>query len=81
MPFADIIANLHNYDEAPFDGQAPSIYVADPWAPASQALVEWSGAKGGIPSDGTRCSRTHSLRGTVPLETNPPPRHTKTMFD
>jgi hypothetical protein len=49
MTFADIIANLHNYDEAPFDGQAPSIYMADPWAPASEALVEWSGEKGGIP--------------------------------
>jgi len=27
----------------------PSIYLADPWAPTSDAVAEWSGQKGGIP--------------------------------
>jgi len=49
MTFADIIAHLRNYDEAPFDGRAPAIYVADPWSPTSEAVVEWSHEKGGIP--------------------------------
>jgi hypothetical protein len=46
---SDIIANLRNYDEAPFNGQSPSIHVAEPWAATSVALVEWSGEKGGVP--------------------------------
>src|SRR6266849_7249580 len=50
MNLADIIAHLHDYDEAPFNGQSPSIYVAEPWAATSDALVEWSGEKGGVPS-------------------------------
>jgi hypothetical protein len=50
MNFADIIAHLRDYDEAPFNGQSPSIYVAEPWASTSDALVEWSGEKGGVPS-------------------------------
>jgi hypothetical protein len=29
MTFADIIADLRSYDETPFNGQAPSIYVAE----------------------------------------------------
>ena len=49
MNFADIITNLRDYDEAPFNGQTPSIFVAEPWAPTSDALVEWSGEKGGVP--------------------------------
>ena len=36
MNFADIIADLRNYDEAPFNGQSPSIYVAEPWAATSE---------------------------------------------
>src|SRR6266853_923166 len=35
--------------KAPFDGRAPAIYVADPWSPTSEAVVEWSHEKGGIP--------------------------------
>jgi hypothetical protein len=50
MKLADIIAHLRDYDEAPFNGQSPSIYVAEPWGPTSDALVEWSGEKGGVPS-------------------------------
>jgi hypothetical protein len=49
VTFADIIENLRRYDEEPFGGQAPTIYVADPWAPSSDATVEWSGEKGGVP--------------------------------
>ena len=49
VTFADILQNLRQYDDEPFNGQAPTIYVADPWAPSSAATVEWSGEKGGIP--------------------------------
>ena len=49
VTFADVIENLRRYDEEPFSGQAPTIYVADPWAPSSDAAIEWSGEKGGVP--------------------------------
>jgi hypothetical protein len=49
VTFADIISRLRSLDEEPFDGQAPAIYVAEPWLPTSEAVVEWSGEKGGIP--------------------------------
>jgi hypothetical protein len=49
VTFADIIARLRGFEEEPFDGQALAIYVADPWSPTSEAVVEWSGEKGGIP--------------------------------
>jgi hypothetical protein len=49
MTFAEAIENLRRYDEEPVDGQAPTIYVADPWAPSSEAVVQWSGTKGGVP--------------------------------
>ena len=49
MTFAEVVANLHRYDEAPVGAQAPAIFVAEPWAPLSEATVEWSDAKGGVP--------------------------------
>jgi hypothetical protein len=49
VTFADIISQLRSLDETPFDGRAPAIYVADPWAPSSEALIEWSHEKAGIP--------------------------------
>ena len=49
VTFTDVIENLRQYDEEPFNGQAPTIYVADPWTPSSEAAVEWSGEKGGVP--------------------------------
>jgi hypothetical protein len=49
VTFAEIVAQLRSFDEEPLDGQAPAIYVADPWSPASEAVVEWSGEKGGLP--------------------------------
>lgn len=51
MTFADIVVQLRQFDEAPFDGNAPAIYVADPWAPSSEALVAWSDENGGIPKN------------------------------
>jgi hypothetical protein len=50
MTLAEVIAQLRDYDEAPVDGQAPAIYAADPWLSTSEAVVEWSREKGGIPS-------------------------------
>jgi hypothetical protein len=49
VTFAEVMENLRQYDQEPVGGQAPTIYVADPWAPSSQATVEWSGEKGGVP--------------------------------
>jgi hypothetical protein len=49
VTFVEVIENLRRYDEEPLSGQAPTIYVADPWAPDSDAIVEWSDPKGGVP--------------------------------
>lgn len=49
MTFAEVVGSLRRYDEAPVGTQAPAIFVAEPWAPLSEAAVEWSGAKGGVP--------------------------------
>jgi hypothetical protein len=49
MTFADVISSLRTYDQPEVSGQHPTIYVADPWEPNSDASVEWSGAKGGVP--------------------------------
>ena len=49
MTFAEVVGSLQRYDEAPVGTQAPAIFVAEPWAPLSEATVEWSDAKGGVP--------------------------------
>jgi hypothetical protein len=49
LTFADAIQDLRHYDQEPLDGQVPTIYVAEPWAPTSEASIEWSGPKGGVP--------------------------------
>lgn len=49
MTFAEVVGSLHRYDEPPIGAQGPAIFVAEPWAPLSEATVEWSGAKGGVP--------------------------------
>jgi hypothetical protein len=49
MTFADVIFSLRTYDVPEVGGQQPTIYVADPWEPNSEASVEWSGEKGGVP--------------------------------
>ena len=49
MTFAEVIGNLRQYDKASAGLQAPVIFVAGPWDPSSEAIVEWSDAKGGVP--------------------------------
>ena len=49
MTFAEIVGNLRSYDEDPGAWEELSIYVADPQAPQSEAIVEWSLSKGGLP--------------------------------
>jgi hypothetical protein len=49
LTFAEIVGSLRQHDQTPVGAQAPAIFVADPWAPSSEATVEWSGAKGGVP--------------------------------
>ena len=49
MTFREVIGNLRRYDKAPVGGQAPAIFVAGSWDPSSEAIVEWSDAKGGVP--------------------------------
>lgn len=40
---------MRSFDEPTFEGRSPAIFVADPWAPESAAVVEWSDERGGIP--------------------------------
>jgi hypothetical protein len=54
MTFADIVRDLRKYDEDPGAWEELSIYVADPQAPHSEAIVEWSMAKGGLPETAAR---------------------------
>jgi hypothetical protein len=49
LTFAEVIGSLRQYEQAPVGVQAPAIFVAEPWAPSSEASVEWSDAKGGVP--------------------------------
>ena len=51
---ADIIRDLHSYDEKPVSGQEPTIYAAEPWSAHSHAIVSWSVAKGGLPDDAAK---------------------------
>ena len=48
MTLAEVL-HLRQYDNEPVETNAPSIYVAEPWGPSSEAIVEWSGEKGGVP--------------------------------
>jgi hypothetical protein len=49
LTFEEVVGNLRRYDQTPLGGQAPAIFVAEPWDPSSEAIVEWYGAKGGVP--------------------------------
>jgi hypothetical protein len=49
LTFEEAVRNLRQHDRASVSGQAPAIFVAEPWAPWSEATVEWSNAKGGVP--------------------------------
>jgi hypothetical protein len=46
---SDVIRDLRSYDEDEVSFQEPSIYVAEPWRSTSEAVVEWSMPKGGLP--------------------------------
>ena len=50
MLFRDIAGELRKYDTDGVSWQEPSIYVAEPWSPQSEAVVEWSAPKGGLPT-------------------------------
>lgn len=49
MTLSDIVSDLHRYDEEPYGGVTPAIFVAEPWTPTSTASVSWSSDKGGLP--------------------------------
>jgi hypothetical protein len=49
VTLTDVLENLRHYDSEPIGTNAPSIYVADPWDPSSEAMVKWSGEKRGVP--------------------------------
>jgi hypothetical protein len=46
---SDVIRDLRSYDKGEMSFQEPSIYVAEPWHSTSEAVVEWSLPKGGLP--------------------------------
>jgi hypothetical protein len=52
---SDVIRDLRRYDEGEVSYQEPSIYAAEPWGPDSEAVVERSMPKGGLP--GTAAKR------------------------
>jgi hypothetical protein len=64
---SDVIRDLRRYDEGEVSYQEPSIYAAEPWGPGSEAVVEWSVPKGGLP--GTAAKRLlmylTSVRGAL----------------
>jgi hypothetical protein len=46
---SDVIRDLRSFDKAEVLFQEPSIYAAEPWGSTSEAVVEWSMPKGGLP--------------------------------
>ena len=57
MTLTELLRDLRSYDEDPGAWEEPSIYVADPHSPESEAIVEWSPAKGGLPESAGRNGR------------------------
>ena len=49
MILSDVIRDLRSYDKGEVSSQEPSIYAAAPWLSTSEAIVEWSLPKGGLP--------------------------------
>ncbi len=54
MILSDIVRDLRSYDEDEVSFQEPSIYAAEPWRSTSEAVVEWSMPKGGLPDTAAR---------------------------
>ena len=50
MTFAELMKGLLEYDEEPFEAQEPAIFLGSPFAPNSEAIVEWTPPKGGLPT-------------------------------
>jgi hypothetical protein len=50
VTLAEIIRRLRSYDQAPVAWQEPTIYAAEPWRSETEALVELSLPKGGLPN-------------------------------
>jgi hypothetical protein len=46
----DIVAKLSSFPRHQEQESIPTIYVAEPWAPSSDALVEWGSLHGGLPA-------------------------------
>jgi hypothetical protein len=46
---SDVIRDLRSYDKDEVSFQEPSIYAAEPWDSTSEAVVEWSLPRGGLP--------------------------------
>jgi hypothetical protein len=66
---ADIVRDLHSYDEEPVSWQEPTIYAAEPWTAQSQAIVSWSMPKGGLPDSAAqlRMVRLVEVRTAIKL--------------
>jgi hypothetical protein len=64
---SDVIRELRSYDEGEVSFQEPSIYVAEPWRSNSEAVVEWSMPKGGLPANAARQLLMYliSIRGAL----------------
>jgi hypothetical protein len=64
---SDVIRDLRSYDKDEVSFQEPSIYVAEPWGSTSEAVVEWSMPKGGLPDSAAKRQLLYliSVRGAV----------------
>lgn len=50
LTLGEIIRRLPQFDEEPVSWQEPSIYAKEPMQSSSEAVVEWSLPKGGLPA-------------------------------
>ena len=54
MTLAEIVKALPSFAAAEVSFQEPTIYVAEPWVPPSEACVAWSLPRGGLPEEAAR---------------------------
>lgn len=54
MTLTEIVKTLPSFAAAEVSFQEPTIFVAEPWVPHSEACVAWSLPRGGLPEEPAR---------------------------
>jgi hypothetical protein len=54
VTLAEIVKTLPSFAAPEVSFQEPTIYVAEPWVPHSEACVAWSLPRGGLPDEPAR---------------------------